>query len=107
MARTLNRKLIVVTLGAAATPITTTPGTYATDFEVYFPSANVGLLAYIGNSAVNNTWIPRQKQQSYNFVSGTGSMASMSNELGFDLSKIYILGTNADKAIVEYMSYSD
>lgn len=102
--RTVGRRVIVVTLGAAATPISAT-NLFTTDFEVYFPAANGTAVAYIGSSAVANTWIPRLKEVRYNFVSGTGSLGGTIPEIGFNLATLFILGGNGDKAIVEYMAY--
>jgi len=110
--RTMGRKKVTITLSTTVpAPIIDITGIHKedrliTDFEIYFPTSNVGLYGYVGNSTVDNTWIPRVKTLPYNFVSGTGSMGGQNVELAFNASNWYVLGSqNGDVAIVEYMVY--
>lgn len=107
--RTVGRRKIEVTLlAASAVAISPTIGKWTPDFSVYFPSGNSGAVAYIGDSGVDNSWIPYPKEKVINYVSGTGSMGGTIPELAFDLGKIYIQGgADNDIAIVEYMYYDN
>lgn len=80
-------------------PISATP-LYVTDFELYVPTTNTGLQVYIGDSLVDNTWIPRVKGGLYNFTHGDGAFLGPLMKLGFDLSKIYIAVASADDAVI-------
>lgn len=104
--RTIGMRRTAVTVVAAGTPVPISATTlFATDFEVFPLNANVGNNMYIGNSSVNNTWIPRPKNQPVNFVHGTGVIDGANMVIGFDLSKIYLdADSNGDIAIVQYFA---
>lgn len=106
-ARTIGLAKLTATVAAAGTavPLSATD-LYTTDIEIFCKSANVGNI-YIGDSTVDNTWIPRAPGSDTNITTGSGSMASRSAELGFNLKNIYInAGTNGDGVIVEYMVFN-
>jgi len=104
--RTVGRNKITITINALTAVQISATNLFVTDFEIHFPAGNTGATAYIGSSTVDNTWIPRGKGISFNFSSGTGSLGAFNNELGFNLSQIYVQGSNAgDTAIIEYMHY--
>lgn len=99
------KKVATITIPAGGRAALSSTNIFATDFEIYFPTANVGNVAYVGDSTVDNTWIPRKKDNPYNFVSGTGSLGGTIPELGFNLAKIFVAGTSGDTAIVQYFWY--
>lgn len=106
MARTIGMRKIAVTIAAAGTaqPISATP-LFATDFEFFVVSGNVGANGYIGDSTVDNTWIPRAAGQTYNFVHGSGNFLGVDPVVGFDLSKIFIdSDANGDEFIIQYFA---
>lgn len=97
------RKLDVEVL-APGTPVPLSPTTlFATDFEVFVKSGNAGANVYVGDETVDNTWIPRPKGTTWNFVHGTGNFIGRDPVLGFDLSRIFIDADSAgDEIIVQY-----
>lgn len=103
--KTIGRKKITVTipLGGAAQKISDTT-LFATDIEVFFPSANSSASGYFGDSTVDTTWIPRTKGVPYNFTHGEGTLDARGGVLAFDLSKLYVLSSVGDTCIVEYMA---
>ncbi len=79
---------------------------YVTDIEIFVPSGNSGANAYIGSVDVDNTWIPRAKGSSYNFIHGTGVMSGLGhqNVLEFNLKNIYAdVDTSGDAVIIQYL----
>jgi len=107
--RIVGMKTVTVTVSTAGTAqrimTTTNAERYVTDFEVYVPIGNTGTNIYIGDSTVDNTWIPRAKGVRYNFYHGTGTLLGPGEVTCFDLSKIYIdVDTNGDQAIIQYFS---
>lgn len=104
--RTIGMRRIVVPVATAGTQVPISSTTlYTTDFEVFPLNANVGANMYVGNSSVDNTWIPRPKNQPVNFVHGTGTLDGADPVLGFDLNKIYLDGdSNGDTAVVQYFA---
>lgn len=103
------RKIDVnVTTAGTAVPISATT-LFATEFEVHVPNGNAGMNIYVGDSTVDNTWIPRNKGTTNNFSHGTGSLdASGGGALAFDLNKIYIdADANGDDAIVQYLAFDN
>ncbi len=103
----ITRKKLTVTIasGPAATKISSTR-ILTPDFTVYFPSGNTGAVGYVGNSALDNTWIPRPKATIFNFIHGTGNILGDDQVVAFDLSRIYVLTSTAnDTCIVEYQVY--
>lgn len=107
MGRAIGRSKITVTLTDANTAYRISNVTIlTTDFEIYVPAGNTGASIYVGNNAVNTSWIPRPKGGYLNYVSGSGTMAGRDAALGFDLSQIYVYGTSAgDTVIVEYADF--
>lgn len=108
MARTvtIGMRRILVTVGTAGTavPISAT-SLFATDFELFPLNANAGANMYIGDENVDNTWIPRPKNQPVNFVHGEGNLVGPGSVVAFDLSKIYLDGdANGDTAVVQYFA---
>ena len=96
MGKTVSLELITVTIGAAATQVTSTP-TNTTMVEFFSESGNDS--AYIGDSDVDNTWIPRAGGSTTTF-----SIEKIPGEAThFDLSKFYIAGTQNDVVRVQYL----
>lgn len=96
---------VTVTTAGTAVPISATP-LYVTDFEIYIPSANAGANCYVGDSGVDNTWIPRAKSNSYNFTHGTGVLSGLGHQAvaEFDLSRVYVdADSNGDSVVVQYL----
>lgn len=105
--RTIGMRKITVTVTTAGTqvPISATP-LFVTDFEVFPLNANAGASMYVGDSTVDNTWIPRPKNFPVNFIHGHGTLDGDGDVLGFDLSKIYLDGdADGDVAIVQYYAF--
>jgi len=97
------RKLsVTVSLAGTQVPISATQ-LFVTDFEVYVNDSNAGANMYIGDSTVDNTWIPRPKGETINFTHGDGTLIGPAGVEAFDLSRIYLDADAAnDNAIIQY-----
>lgn len=106
MARTVNFKTITVTVSTAGDAAQISASRiFASDFEVYVKSGNTGAAMYVGDSTVDNTWIPRVRGGTFGFTQGDGDIG---RSLAFDLSKIYVdADSNGDECIVQYRAFSD
>lgn len=105
-ARTIGFRKIRVTVAVAGTavPISENP-LFVSDFEIFPLAANTGANSYVGNSEVDNTWIPRPKGEAVNFVHGTGNFIGRDAVVGIDLSRIYVdSDSNGDVVIVQYFA---
>lgn len=95
--RTLNFKHIALTLTGSAQALTASADTFTTEFELYCGAANVGSV-FLGDSTVDNTWIPRDKGTRTNFkpedIGGEPK--------AFDLSKLFVTGTLNDTIVIQY-----
>lgn len=70
-------------------------------FEIHAPSGNAGKV-YIGDSTVDNTWIPREQGGTWRFAASENGDTTRGNF--FDLSKIYVVADNdGDDVIVQYV----
>lgn len=104
--RTIGMRQVLVTVATAGTAVPISANTlFATDFEVFPLNTNIGSNMYVGNVSVDNTWIPRPRNQPVNFVHGTGVIDGANMVIGFDLSKIYLdADSNGDTAIIQYFA---
>lgn len=101
---TIGLRKLSVTVAVAGTqvPISATQ-LFVTDFEFYVDDGNAGANMYIGDSTVDNTWIPRPKGDAFNFTHGDGTLIGPGGVEAFDLSRIYVdADTGGDTAIVQY-----
>lgn len=109
--RTIGRRKITVTipddgLGSPAPIVISATALFPPDFEIHFPTTNTSAVGYLGDSTVDNTWIPRTKGISYSLTHGDGNMDGNHLTVGFNLAKLYVYtGTIGDKCIIEYMAY--
>ncbi len=104
--RTVGLRKIDVVVAAAGTAVPISPTRlFVTDFTVHIKNANAGANIYIGDSTVDNTWIPWAKGSTINFTHGDGTYLGCYSRLGFDLSRIFIDGdANDDAVIVQYIA---
>jgi len=92
-----------VTTAGTAVPLSLTR-LFVTDFELFTPAGNAGAI-YIGNLAVDNTWIPRAAGTTTNFAHGTGEFIGEHAVIGFDLSKVFIdADSSGDSVVVQYFA---
>jgi len=101
MAKNSNFNSIRVTVTTAGTPvrISSTPIT-TPEFEMFVLSANAGANMYIGDSTVDNQWIPRARSTRTSYTSGN---ADLVKDNLFQLNEIYLDSDgNGDIAIIQY-----
>lgn len=102
--------ITVATAGTAIPVIDVATGTdplipfrFTPDFVVYNNNASNAI--YVGDSTVDNDWIPIASGSSMKFVHGHGSLEGRDVQTCFDLGDIYIDCTaDGDTAIVEFVS---
>jgi len=103
MPKTVNFEKITVTVTTAGTQVpimSSGVNRYVKSFSVYAPTGNTGTNIYLGNSSVDNTWIPIAKGA---INSKTLDAESITEGFMYDLTKIYIdADSNGDTAIVVY-----
>jgi len=103
-ARTIGLRKIAITITQAGLrqPLAQ-ENIFVTDFEVYVKSGNSGANMYVGDKTVANTWIPRAKGTTTNFVHGTGNYLGADSVVAFNLKNIYMdADTTGDQAIIQY-----
>lgn len=101
MSEPVGFRKITLTLDVASTrkKLSETP-IFTQQFEVHIPSTATGPV-YIGDSGVDNTWIPRAAGSTAAFTSSSGG--DIVKGPYFDLSKIYALSATAgDTVIIQY-----
>lgn len=101
---TIGMRKIEVQVLAAGTRVPISPiQLFVSDFEFHPKAANAGANMYIGDLTVNNTFIPRPKGVTVNFVHGTGIVIGEDSVVRYDLNKIFVdADANGDIGIVQF-----